>query len=378
MKRIKIIGLLLGILVVPAIIFASVANAQSFKTGNTVTVASGETVDSMLFAGGMSVDIAGTVNGDVYCAGQTINISGDVKGDVFCAGQTITISGKVEGGVRLAGQTITISGTIASSATIGAQSLTIDKTGMINRDLLGGSQNITINGQIGRDVAAGSGDLTVNGSIGRDITGRTDSINVGSAGMIVGNVNYTGKNDPNITSGGKILGTVKRTQPAASNTNMISSTMFIFGTFFYIFIVLVIFALIVALMFPRILDETASNTMKSPGRTALVGAIAMLLAPVAIVLLMISVIGIPLAIFLLLVWLIIMMLSGPFASYLFGRLMMKKSKKTVLIMLLGAIILTLVAMIPILGFIVTIVIEIFGTGMLLMRSTHLFKRVQAK
>ena len=52
MKYIKLITLSLCLVVLSVLVFAGVTNAQSFKSGNTVTVAANETVDGMLFAGG--------------------------------------------------------------------------------------------------------------------------------------------------------------------------------------------------------------------------------------------------------------------------------------------------------------------------------------
>lgn len=47
MKHIKIITLAIGILFLSTLIFVGVANAQSFKSGDKITVAANETIDSM-------------------------------------------------------------------------------------------------------------------------------------------------------------------------------------------------------------------------------------------------------------------------------------------------------------------------------------------
>jgi cytoskeletal protein CcmA (bactofilin family) len=131
MNHLKLITIGIGVAVLSLAALTGIAGAQNFKSGDNVTVMSNEIVDSMLFAGGKNINIAGTVNGDVYCAGQTIAITGTINGDVFCAGQTITVSGTVNGSVRLAGQIVTLSGVIDDSATIGAQDLTIHNTSII-------------------------------------------------------------------------------------------------------------------------------------------------------------------------------------------------------------------------------------------------------
>lgn len=375
MKYLKIISLSLSLVILSALVFVGVASAQSFKVGNEITVATSKTIDSMLFAAGNNIDIAGIVNGDVYCAGQNITISGVVKGDVFCAGQAIIISGSVEGSVRLAGQSVTLSGIIGNSATIATQNLTIEKTGMISRDLFGASQNVMLNGQIGRDIVAGSQNLTINGEVGRDINGGVNMLTIGSTGQISGNVSFVGSNDPVVVNGGKIVGTVTRTLPKKNlNKNLASPMTFIIGGFVYIFIAMIVTALAIAQLFRRTLEVAALKTFKSPGRTILTGILAMIIAPIAIVILLMTVIGIPLAILTMLAWLIIMIISTPFAGYLLGRGILRTDKYPCTAMFLGTSVLIVTYFIPIVGFITMLVACIFGVGMILIQTKKLFAR----
>ncbi len=379
MKYIKIITLSLGLVIFSGLAFFGVANAQSFKAGDSITVPVGTTVDSMLFAGGNNLDIAGTVNGDVYCGGQNINISGTVKGDVFCGGQTITISGTIEGSVRLGGQNVTISGTIGSSATIGATDLILDSKGSIGRDLLGGSQNVTINGIISRDMLAGAQNLTVNGKIGRNFKGGMTTLTVGSSGIIGGNVDFTSLKDPIVNSGGQIVGSIKRTTPKEQPRAQIYAPMvFAFGWFVYVLFATLIMALVLVGLFPRILNESSLNAMKKPGQTILVGLVGALVIPILVVTLFATIVGIPLSILLLLAWFISMILSGFFSGYVVGRALMHKSYQPVWSMLVGVGILTLTYFVPVVGFITMLAAYLFGLGMVMVQSKQLLGKFGKK
>jgi cytoskeletal protein CcmA (bactofilin family) len=346
--------------------FVGIASATNFKTGNDITVAANETVDGMLFTAGNNIDIAGTVNGDVYCAGQSVVITGTVKGDVFCAGQTVMINGVIEGSVRIAGQSVTLDGIIENSATVAAQNFTISKSGSVGRDLLGGSQNLVINGRVLRDVEAGSQDLTVNGTVGRDINGSVNTLSIGSAGQVTGNVDYVGTSDPSIAAGGKILGTTHRTVPKNNiKQNSYSPAMLAIFGFVIMFIAFVVTALLLAKCLRGAMVEATKATMKSPIMTILVGAAAMLIVPIFIIVLFMTVIGIPLAIITILVWLLVMALSGPFVSFLLGRLLMRGDKHPCWGTFLGASILVILYFIPIIGFIAMLLTSMFGIGMLL-------------
>ena len=377
MKYIRLITISLGIIILSTLGLASVAGAQSFKTGDTVTVAARETIDSMLFAGGNNINIAGIVNGDVYCAGQDISISGTVNGDVFCGGGTITVSGTIEGDARLAGQNVTITGTITGSATIGAQDFTLDNNGVIGRDLLGGTQNTTINGTVQRDIVAGADNMTIGGKVGRNIKSDINSLIIGSTGRITGDVEYTSSQDITINNGGQILGATTKFA-RADNTNNTSPLLAAFGGFVFNLLTMTVIGVVITLLFPRILSDAADKTTKNPGKAILIGLASLALTPVLIIGLLITIVGAPLAIMIGLTWVVIMILSVPFAGYLIGKKILKKFKHPVYATLIGILIIAIGYAIPFIGFIVGIAVYTLGSGMLLVQSQQLVGRVKAK
>jgi cytoskeletal protein CcmA (bactofilin family) len=375
MKYIKIIALSLCLVFVSALAFVGLASAQSFKAGDTIGVAANETVNSMLFAAGNNIDIAGTVNGDVYCAGQTLTISGTVNGDVFCAGQTVIISGKVNGSIRIAGQTVTIDNAVSGSATIGAQTLVIDKNATIGRDLLGGSADVTINGVVGRDIVAGAQDLNINGSVTGNIKGYITNLSIGSSGFIGGNIEYTSNNGPTVATGGKIVGKVSRTIPKKQSTsNYLAPAIFSFTGLIFGLIIWLVFAMVLVALFPRIFDEATQNAMKKPGTTTLIGVLGAILIPILVILLFVTVIGLPLAILTLLAWFAVMLLVTPFAGYMLGQIIMPKSRQPFGVTALGTSILVISYFIPIIGFITLLITYLFGMGMILNRGKQLLYR----
>lgn len=366
MKHFKILALSLTLMAASVLMFAGAAHAQNVKTGNAATVSSGETVDSMLFMSGNNVTIAGTVNGDLYCAGQSISISGTVNGDVFCAGQTVTVSGKVTGSARLAGQSVTLTGNVGGSATVAAQTFVIEKGSVIGQDVLGGTQNATVNGQVTRDYTAGANNLTVNGDVGRNVSGGIENLTVGSTGKVGGNANYTSNNQPTVINGGQIAGavTIKAPKKHEKNVNSFSIVRFSVFTFFYTLVSLVLAAVALVLLFPSVFQAASTKAIKSPGRTALIGLGAIILAPLAILILLASILGTPLGILALLMWILVVLLSGPFSAYTLGRLMLK-NKPPVLMMLAGSSLLVVLYFIPVLGFLVMLAAYLFGVGMFL-------------
>lgn len=376
MGKLKVFAFGVGLILLSLFAYVGLAQAQTVKSGDTASLAAGQKVDSMLFAAGNTVDIAGEVNGDVYCAGQTVSISGTVHGDVFCGGQTVTVSGHIEGSARLAGQNVTISGKVEDNATIGAQSFTLTHDGAVRQDILGGTQTSNINGTVGRDIAAGADSLEINSKVGRNVKGNIGTIKVGSDGQIAGNVEYASANEPVVSSGGKINGKVIRTQPKEDDKPRYALLDFSFVFFIYIFIAALLVALAIALLFPSLIHNAASKAIASPGKTALVGIVTVFAAPVMIVALFVSVIGIPLGLLTLLMWLVVIIFSGPLSGYMLGRLLFKDSKRPVVITLAGASLLIVLYFIPVFGWIAMLVAYVFGVGMFIREAMRRLPKPQ--
>ncbi|CAG1011317.1 hypothetical protein BURK2_04225 [Burkholderiales bacterium] len=120
--------LLLALLFVPT----ASAHAQSpnggdvFLLGQNYTLASGETLDGSLavVGGNVMIEEGATVNGDVVVVGGNLKINGDVNGDAAIIGGNLTISAEVDGDIVIVGgqavltETAVVDGNVS---TIGGQ-----------------------------------------------------------------------------------------------------------------------------------------------------------------------------------------------------------------------------------------------------------------
>ena len=343
--------------------FAGLASAQSFRSGENVVIGGQETVNGALYAAGNSVTVSGRVVGDVFCAGQNITIDARVEGDVICAGQNVKVGGTVSGDIRLAGQTINVDGKVSGSATVAAQSLTISSGGSIARDLTGGVQNLTLTGSIGRDLTIGAEQATLNGEVGRNVTSEINRLSLGSQAVIGGNLTYTSSSDANVARQAQISGQTARLEPKVEEEQKEFAGAVFAGVLYFLTAMLLI-ALVLILVLPRLMHSVTENAVKKPGWTALVGFLSLVIVPVVIVLSFMTIIGIPLGILLSLAWVLILLLTGPVAAYYLGRVVFADKQHPVFMMLVGAILLWILYLVPVLGLLVMFLVGIFGTGMI--------------
>jgi hypothetical protein len=350
--------------------WATVVHAQSFRSGDNMTVAAGETVNSTLFVVGKSIDIAGTVNGDVFCGGQNVTVTGHVTGDVICGGQSVRISGTVDGDVRVAGQNVTIGGTVKHNLTAFGQTITTESDSSVEGDVSAAGQDTVLNGSISRDLAIASGTVTVNGKVGRNVQGNAEHLSLGKDAQIAGSVTYTSTNDLKKDGNAQVAGKITHhaVKPKTDNNRGGRIALFVI----WLFVSMLLLALALVLLMPQTFQRAASATLQHPGMVFLTGLVASIVAPIAIVILFATVIGIPLAILALLAWLVLLIASGPFSAYLVGRLIWQdKGDNAIWIMLTGAAVLVVVYFIPILGFIIMLLAMWFGLGTILWQVGHM-------
>jgi cytoskeletal protein CcmA (bactofilin family) len=99
---------------------------DAFAVGNDVTLSAPVSGDAHL--AGYDVDVNADVSGDIYAAGFSVNITGAVGGDLTAAGNTVIVRSTtaVTGNVRLAGATLVVGAPVGGSALVTGQSVTLD------------------------------------------------------------------------------------------------------------------------------------------------------------------------------------------------------------------------------------------------------------
>jgi cytoskeletal protein CcmA (bactofilin family) len=343
-------------------------HAQNFRSGDSTRVGAGETVDGTLWASGRTIDVAGRVNGDVFCAGQNVTITGTVNGDVLCAAQTIVISGTVTGNVRSMAQTITLTGAVGHNLSTASQNFNQTGKSNVKGDASIGANDATVSGTVGRDAAIGSKTIFVGGQIGRNVQAATDRLELGPGAMVSGDVDYTSNDEIYVDKGAQIKGTTTQHKPQQHPTGMHASSLFglRLGFGLYVLVAGLIVTLALVLLIPQAIHAVTSQGIRSPWKALLVGLIASIVVPIIILILLFTLVGIPLALLLLVAWILVEALSGVMAAYYLGRLIWRRQRNPVLIMLLGTVLLAILYFIPIISFIAFVLATLIGIGMIVL------------
>jgi hypothetical protein len=337
------------------------ANTDHQVRGN-VTLEKSKVIDGAYYAAGDTITIAGTVKGDVYCAGKSVTITGTVEGDVFCAGQNVKVSGTVDENVRVAGQMVTIDGSTSKNVTVFGDVVDIAKSAVIGRDLNGASNTVTVDGKVGRDVTIGGSTISIVGAVGRDIGVKSDNLSIAEGSSVTGWVRYTGRNEASIAKG-SVKGEVKYTKQTQDNShknagNNVASTV-------YMLLAFAVLSLVVVLIAPQQVNAIGAVAQRRLGMSVLVGVFMLLAVPIILVLVAVTFIGVPVTLIAGLVWLLVLSLSGPLFAYYIGRLLLKKqTDNAIYSMLVGAAVLVILYLIPVVNILTGLASLVIGMGMI--------------
>lgn len=371
MKKI-LLGLLLAL---PAFFVSTTASQALYMTSEQVVeIAADETIDDDVFLAGGTVFVRGTINGDLYAAGGTIEIDGTVTGDIIAAGGTILISGTVGQDIRAAGGTITISNTeIADGVSLAGGSLTIDGNSSVGGSFLAAGGTVNNRADVGRHFIVGAGTVSLNGNVGGDAEIGSGSLSIGPGVSIGGNLRYPETSESQIAETASISGTVEQfatdyDRPGFAGEADAAKAIWAANYAFQVwsFFAALLVGLLTLYLLPKTSLGMAETLRNAAPKSLLIGFITFMLAGPVLLMLFISMIGIPLALILTALYLVSMYMAKLVVGLSVGLALRDqfdlKNVGPYLALVIGLALYYLLGMIPVLGFFVSLLTIFAGLG----------------
>jgi hypothetical protein len=265
-------------------------------------LASGDMHNGWYFAGGPQIDIDGTVNGDAFIAGGVVNVRGTVNGLLVVAGGQVNVTGTVTDRIICVGGSVRISGKTEKSLFAGGGSVIIERGATVGEYLLAGGSDVQVRGVVERDAKIGATRLSVTGQIKGNLDAGVESFSTEEGSTVGGNLTVVAKDSGSIhIAPGTVLGQVhlKAGKMAPAPRTLGLTTGQIVLRFIFL-LSLCATALVFSFLFPRQLASVGTIINGRPGESVLVGLAALLLVPLLVLVLFLTIVGIPLGIFLFL------------------------------------------------------------------------------
>jgi cytoskeletal protein CcmA (bactofilin family) len=300
--------------------------------------------------------------------GSTINVTGKINGSVIAIGSTINIGGEITGSVRVAGSSVTVTGTIGGDLVTAVNDIDIEKSAVIGRDLVFAGRSIDIDALINEEITGWGGRVTIADIVGGNVEIGVDELTIASSADIAGDLIYYSDENATIESGARIGGTTVH-EPAKYKMPdfPIIRDFWIWGSVIAFFMTLIP-GIAVILIAPKRSRAVAASIKARPLLSLGWGILLLIATPIAILILCVTIIGIPLGIIGAIIYVLAIFFSqvafGLFLGYwILGYFSNVESRgMLVLAFLLGFVLLGMVRLIPYIGPVIWVVTTVFGIG----------------
>lgn len=364
------------ILLTATIALPALSGASTYRAGLNVRIDSGDQVEGNVYIVAPEMRFDAQAPQNVTIATITGNIHGSIGGNLqLLAGRT-TVRADIDGSVHVAGGDVTLVGDVGGDVVVAGGSVTVDGSSTIGGDLIVAGGRARLDGTVQGSVYGTALTIRHGGTVNGDMQVQTSRLSVTSAAQVQGDLRYQSPIDADIARQTGISGTIERTN-ATPWAGVGDGALSPFGSLLKLTWSLLTGAAVIAIA-PRLLSRIADHA-QGVLQPAAIGIVAIVLLPVAALLLLGTIIGIPLGVMLLAMIPIGLYLSQVVAGLTLGRLVMPRSWRDgsrgtmILAMTLGVLVLGILRMLPIpyLGPIVTAIITFWGFGAIIMVVTDL-------
>jgi hypothetical protein len=288
--------------------------------------------------------------GEAIRFGSKVEISQPVQGPLVIAAGHVVVNAPVEGNVRLAGGRVEVAGTVSGDAS-----------------LAGGS--ITVTGAVKRNVHAAGGHIVIDAPVGGNVSVAGGKLELGPNARIEGKLKFYGgemQRDP----AAQVVGAVEHVRGGNHYREYTMGERFLRGWVWTMGLVLL--AAIIAGALPGPSARMAQELRERPWMTLLLGLIALTSIPIAAVLIMVTIIGIPIGILGLLGYAVLLLMGYVWLSVVLGGLLLERVKPETAARAawrVGAAVVTMLAIallvrVPFAGGIVKLAVLACGVGMI--------------
>ena len=357
----------------PALIISCLpitSSASIFYSKDRFAVSARDTIDDDIYMAGSEGLFDGLVTGDIFVAAKDYTVSGEVRGSVNSGSQSATISGLVGNSVRIFAQRVYIEGDIGGNLLAFGQNIDITEKSRIGKDATMFGNEISLAGVINGDLKVECNEIVISGKIDGDLTIEGERISIVAPAEITGDIVYKSKKEIRIEDDVIVHGEVEWNQieapKAASDDSGIGIAFRVI-----LFLASLITGLFIIGLSNRHCRLATEHILNKSVVSLGVGFVAFCAIPVAIVALSVLIIGIPMAIILMFTYTVFFYVAKIYVAIAVGRLGIRAFKKDIepkqgWSLLFGLIVLSILFMIPVLGWLIYFAVIFWGIGGILL------------
>jgi len=301
--------------------------------------------------------------------GENIVIDTPVYDDLLVSGGTVTINAPVQS-LTFAGGTLTVNAPVKQNLIAAGGQILVNAP--VGTDLIVAGGQVNILGDVGGKVLAAGGQVTVNGNAS-NVAISGGSVNLGSLSHITGDalVSASDCSTKGIVEGRLDAKEDKRDASSSFNPGTVVSLLFTVMVIIQILfaIGMLILGIILIYLIPSQIKAVVATVREKTLISLIYGVAEIVLAFILGVILLITIIGIPLAVVIGFCTIIGLILSTICTGAALGTVVVDKLKKDyslIVTFVIGFVILQILFLIPVLGFIIEFFAVFIGLGALIL------------
>ena len=334
-----------------------------------VSVGTEKTIGEDLIVVGDKVKIKGEIKGDFIGVGRNINCEGVIEDDVTVIGRYINIKGNIGDSLRAVGERIKTDARIKGDIIIFGRSVELLENSSAKGDAVIGGEEIEIDGKISRNLKVYGKRVKIRGEIAKDVKLNAERITLFPGARIGGDLSYTCANKIEIRHGAQIIGKTTWQKPMIKGRRIVTPKNYSkrLLTKFLLTLPILLIGLISIAIAPKQVHMTADVIDKFPWKSLGAGFVFLICIPAAAAILFATIIGIPLALIILLVYFSALYVSKLFAGmYIAMKILHLQDKRErgslALALTAGCVIVVILSTIPKIGGFIGLLLIMFGLG----------------
>jgi cytoskeletal protein CcmA (bactofilin family) len=369
-------GALAGLVVFAVLATAAPAQALEIRRNENLTIPAGESIDDTLVAFGNSIDIDGTINGDLIAFARRVRVRGSVRGNVISFGQDVQVEGMVGGSILQFGQTVTTRGQAEGNLYAFGQTIDVPAGGRIGGNATVFSETARFEGAVARDVTSFGRALDISGTVSRRVNAYGAEIDIRAGARIEGDLtaHVESRDNVRVAPGATVLGTTRVEIGEPEPSRYLTAG-------YYIRQLLRLAAAfvtgwIVFRLVPRaagIRIDTGAGWLTSLG----VGAVAICATPILALVVGVTIIALPIAVFAILMWMTLLYLAKIFIAFLVGRMVLdsgsSRGRHVAPTLLVGLVLVIVAINLPFVGGLVNLLLTVTGFGVAVLEIARWYK-----
>ncbi len=336
--------------------------------------------------------------GDRFMAGGALRVTEPVDGDLFAAGGSVDVEAPVAGDLAVLGGKLRVSAPVGGSLFALAGQLTIDAPLGRNLRVAGGQVELLKNAEVKGNVSVASGQLELrapvlggllvsggrvrlDGPIAGDVELQAGQVELGALARVAGKLRYRSTAELTRDPAAQVAGGVERlAMPAAASGAGLDgersrhegrmrqvSWTWTLG--------LMLLAALLVMAAPEATLRVAGLWRERWAASLLLGFVLLVCGPAAVLLLLVSIIGIPIALLVLLAYLALLLVAYVNSGVALGHWALQRLRPEAMAALpwrvaaamLAVLALALLAGLPLLGALISVLALLAGLGSLVLR-----------